>query len=77
MIHCQILNITDLQRHFLAGDSIDSNALYNKSLIPRASHPYKILGNAPVAIPLNFRVRAISRSSIRQIEAAGGTVDLE
>ena len=73
----QILHVSDLLRTFVEGDFIDSVALVGKSLIPRVTHPYKILADSAVDRVLNLRVHAISRVAAQQIKAAGGKVDIE
>jgi large subunit ribosomal protein L15 len=73
----QLLDIAVLARVFESGATVDSNSLFDKSLITRRTQQYKILANGKISIPLNLRVRAISRSAAQLVLASGGKVEFE
>ncbi|MCL1813620.1 MAG: 50S ribosomal protein L15 [Treponema sp.] len=70
----QVVNISEIEKRFADGDTIDAAALYNKRLA-KGPVPVKILGNGKLSKKLTVKVPAISASAKEKIEKAGGTVE--
>lgn len=75
------INLSDLQK-FVDSKKIDSKStinsdtLYDAGIINRKNAMIKILGNGEIKAKLKFEVDAASKSALKAIEKAGGSVVL-
>jgi large subunit ribosomal protein L15 len=73
-IPAQVVNLRDLNR-FENGTSVTPELLLESGLVGSASRPIKILGDGELEVKgLRIEVVSCSRSAIKMIEAAGGSV---
>ena len=78
----QIVNLSDIEKRFNDGETVDETTLYDKRLIKastksgtvKATLPVKILGNGVLSKKLVFNIKAISASAREKITKAGGQV---
>ena len=78
----QIVNISEIDKRFNNGDTVDETALHDKGLIKGsmksgsfvAVHPVKILGNGDLSKKLIFKIGTVSGTAKEKIEKAGGEV---
>ena len=75
-VNFQIVNLTDIETRFQAGEIVDGVSLVIKGLVRKAERPVKILGNGELSKALTFVVDKVSASAKAKIETAGGTVEL-
>lgn len=72
------VSLAVLERHFVDGDTVDVDALrkvgYGKN--PNFKAGVKILGSGTLSKKLTVRVEAVTAGARKQIEAAGGTIEL-
>ena len=68
-----IVNLSDLQERFENGQTVDSQSLADKGLVPDTKLPVKILGNGEIKKKLTVQAGWYSRSAVEKIGAAGGT----
>ena len=71
----QVINVSEIEKRFVDGETVDTAALYKKGLI-KGSVPVKLLGNGDLSKKLTVKIPAISASAKEKIEKAGGTVDV-
>jgi large subunit ribosomal protein L15 len=69
----QIVNLSEIEKHYEASETVDNASLIRKGLVKRAG-PVKILGNGDFSKNLSFTVDAVSASAKEKIEKAGGKV---
>ena len=70
----QPVNVSDLEKHFKAGDEVTPEALKEKGLATR-KHPVKVLGNGDISAKLTVKAHAFSASAKEKIEGAGGSCE--
>lgn len=70
-----VVNLSDLEAHFGAGEKVDVAALKAKGLLA-GPKPLKILGDGTLAKKLTVEAHACSAKAKAAIEAAGGSVSL-
>ena len=78
----QIVNLTEIEKRYNDGETVDETSLYDKRLIKastrsgtvKATLPVKILGNGNLTKKLVFNIKAISSSARDKITKAGGQV---
>lgn len=68
-----VLNVSDLEVRFEAGDTVDEAILAERKLVQGRYYGVKILGNGEITKALTVNVSKLSASAIAKIEAAGGT----
>ncbi len=68
-----VLNVSDLERVFKAGDTVDRQSLEAAGYSLGNTRGLKVLGNGDISIALSVSAPAFSRSAREKIEAAGGT----
>jgi large subunit ribosomal protein L15 len=76
----QIVNLSDLDKRFSDGETVDDVSLFDKGLIKgrkksgafEADFPVKILGNGELTKKLNVMIGIISASAREKIQKAGG-----
>jgi len=70
----QIVNLADLNV-FEAGSTVSAESLRARGLVRHADRPVKLLGNGELSVQnLQVELDAYSRSAVRAVEAAGGSV---
>ncbi len=73
-ISYQVVNLDDLAR--VKGTTVSADSLYQAGLIGSTTKPVKILGDGEVSAKLTVKVTAVSKVARKQLEAAGGTIEL-
>ena len=71
-----VVNLTDIDKHYAAGETVDRLSVIEKGLIPRSSGRWKVLGSGEISKGLTIAVDAISGSARGKVEAAGGSVTI-
>ena len=71
----QVVNLKDLER-VDSSSVVDAAALAERGLIRDPGKPVKVLGDGDVRGAYAVKVTAASRSAVRKIEAAGGSVEI-
>jgi len=71
----QVVNLKDLER-VDPGSVVDAAALAERGLIRDPGKPVKVLGDGDVREAYAVKVSAASKSAVRKIEAAGGSVEI-
>ena len=70
----QIVNLGDLNS-FESGATVDAETLRDHGVVRHADRPIKLLGNGELSVQnLTVEVDAYSRSAVRALQNAGGTV---
>ena len=69
----QIVNLSELERCYEAGETVDFASLRKKGLAKKPL-PVKILANGDISKKLSLKVDAASASAVAKIEKAGGDV---
>ncbi len=70
-----ILNVKDLNR-FESNTNLDTEALKEAGLVKKMKDGVKLLGNGEISVPLFVKVRKVSKTAQKKIEAAGGKVEI-
>ena len=76
----QIVNLSEIEKRFNDGDTVDVNSLFDKGLIKgskksgtfAADFPVKILGNGELTKKLTVNIETMSASAKEKIEKSGG-----
>ena len=71
----QIVNLSDLEGKFVAGDVVDAASLLLKRLVKKPEGLIKVLGKGKISVALNVSVDAVSAGARTKIEKAGGKVE--
>jgi large subunit ribosomal protein L15 len=71
----EIVHLSDLGKHFEAGQTVDEASLRAKGLV-RRHRPLKLLGDGTIDRKLTVKVHAASASAKEKIAKAGGTLEL-
>jgi large subunit ribosomal protein L15 len=72
----ETVNITELEKRFADGDTVDPEVLRKLRLIRQRGAPVKVLAKGKLAKELTVEAHAFSETARRAIEGAGGTVRL-
>lgn len=75
-IEFAIVNVGRLDEVFVAGDTVDVDALFAKGIVKSKTIPVKVLGDGELGKALKVKVDRASASARAKIETAGGTVEL-
>jgi len=75
-VHYTPINLDILERSFESGTTVDAEALASIGVLGKLSDPIVILGRGEVTKPVHVKVQRISESARKQIEAAGGSVEI-
>lgn len=67
-----VVNVSDLEQRFKAGDHVTPQSLVEAGLIRNARLPVKVLGNGSLSKKLVVDVAKYSQSAIEKINTAGG-----
>jgi large subunit ribosomal protein L15 len=70
--HTQAVNLSDLEKRFDDGASVDLEALVAARLANRKDVPVKVLGRGELTKKLTVHAHGFSKSAREKIEAAGG-----
>lgn len=70
----QPVNVSELEKHFKAGDEVTPESLKEKGIATR-KHPVKVLGNGDISAKLTVKAHAFSATAKEKIEGAGGTCE--
>ena len=70
------VNVSDLERKFSDGDTVDAAALKASGLIKKELDGVKVLGNGELTKKLTVKVNAYSEAAKAKIEAAGGKAEV-
>ena len=71
----ELIHLSDLAKHFEAGQTVDEAALRAKGLL-RRHYLLKLLGDGALDRKLTIRVHAASESAREKVAKAGGTIEL-
>lgn len=71
----QIVNIEDLNE-FRKNDVVDPQKLKEINIIKSARKPVKILGDGEIKKTLTVHAHSFSKSAVKKIKDAGGTIEL-
>ncbi len=74
-VEFQAVNLSDLERVFEAGATVDADSLAAARLIDGAREPYKVLGRGELSKALTVRAPRLSETAKQAITAAGGSFD--
>ena len=70
------LNVSDLDRLFNDGDTVDISAIYEKTNAQKAKDGLKILGNGEISKKLTVNAKAFTKTAAEKIQAAGGKAEV-
>ena len=70
-----IINLSTLEEQFEAGSTVDQNTLNEKGLID-IKKPTKLLGKGELTKKLTITVDKASKSAVKAVESAGGSVNI-
>ncbi len=73
--HWQVVNLSQVEDKYAAGETVDGVSLLQKRLVKKAEGLIKILGDGSVTKALTFQVDKVSASARAKIEKAGGPVE--
>lgn len=71
-----IVNLSDIEKKFADGETVDKKSLKEKGLAKSKSLPIKILGNGEITKKVTVVADKISESAKAKIEKSGGSVTL-
>ena len=71
-----IINLSDLEKNFESGATIDLVALVEANLISKPLDGLKVLGNGNLTKKFTVKAHKISAAAKAKIEAAGGTCEV-
>lgn len=72
-----VINVSDLERKFSDGDTVDEATLREKDLVKGAFDGIKILANGDLSKKLTVSVDKVSGSAREKIEKAGGSASAD
>jgi len=70
-----LVNLSSIDSIYKSGDKVDSESLYSKGIIRKATGNIKILGDGELTKKLNFLVHAASKSAQDKIKKSGGQIN--
>lgn len=70
-----VVNLSDIGRMYIAGETVSPRTLLKKSLITNAKAPVKVLGQGEIAVAVNVKGCLVSEPAKAKITAAGGKVE--
>jgi large subunit ribosomal protein L15 len=73
----QPVNLVDLEARFEAGEAATLDAMKARGLATRKGIPVKVLAKGSISKALTVHAHGFSKAAREQIEAAGGTCQLE
>jgi large subunit ribosomal protein L15 len=72
----QVVNLKDLERVFVDGDTVSVEALVEKGLVRGGKRPVKVLGDGELTKKLTVQAQKFSASARSGIEKAGGSCEV-
>jgi len=69
-----IVNVSDLEKHFEAGATVDVSSLMTKGLVRDDKLPVKVLGDGALTKKLSVVAGKFSKQAAEKIAKAGGTM---
>lgn len=75
-IEFELVNLSQLENHFNAGDVVDEEAMRAKKLLAKTERPVKVLANGEITKSLTVRADKFSAAAVAKIEAAGGKAEV-
>ncbi len=75
-IEYQVVSLEDLELNFKANDEITVEKLNALKLARNKNMPVKLLSNGTVTKKFTIKINAASQSAIKQVEKAGGSVEV-
>lgn len=72
----EVVNLSQLEKAFNDGDTVNEEALRKAGLINRACEQIKVLGQGEISKKLTLIVDTISASAKEKVEKVGGSVQL-
>ncbi len=75
-IEYQVVSLEDLELNFKENDEVTIDKLNELKIARNKNMPIKLLSNGKVTKKFVVKVNAASQSAIKQIENAGGTVEV-
>lgn len=72
-----VVNVSSLQTHFAAGDTVSPKTLVAKGIVSavgRRAPAVKLLGNGEISLALTVTGCTVSGAAAEKIKAAGGTI---
>jgi large subunit ribosomal protein L15 len=73
--HFEVVNVSALETHFVAGDTVDPEKLCEKGLLRSSKALVKVLGEGSLGKNLTVKAHKFSKSAIQKINQAGGKTD--
>ena len=71
----QIVNLKAINE--LGLETVDSQILHEKGLVRSALQPIKILGDGNIESSIKITASGFSKSAVKKIEQAGGSVEVQ
>lgn len=71
-----IVNLSSLESHFSAGDTVTLASLLERGLVKADDVPVKVLGGGVLNKKLVVQAHAVSASARQAIEKIGGTIEI-
>jgi large subunit ribosomal protein L15 len=71
----ELVHLSDLSKHFEAGQTVDETSLRAKGLL-RRHYLLKLLGDGAIDRKLTIKVHAASASAKEKVAKAGGTIEI-
>ena len=69
-----IVNVSDLERHFEAGATVDASALIAKGLVRDEKYPVKVLGDGELSKKFTVVAGKFTQQAAEKITKAGGSM---
>lgn len=69
-----IVNVSDLERHFEAGATVDASALIAKGLVRDERYPVKVLGDGELSKKFTVVAGKFTQQAAEKISKAGGSM---
>ncbi|MBY0369053.1 50S ribosomal protein L15 [bacterium] len=73
--HYQVVNLSALEKHFNAGDTVNGESLAKAGLVKDPTGLVKILGDGAVSKKFIVKAHKFSKSATQKINQAGGQVE--
>jgi large subunit ribosomal protein L15 len=70
-----VVNVSELEKHFTAGDEVTVEKLVEKGLVRRSTILLKVLGEGSLSKKLSVKAHKFSKSATQKINQAGGQVE--
>ena len=72
----ELVNLTIINEHFEAGETVDESSLRAKNLLAKSLRPIKVLANGEITKAVTVRAAKFSAAAVAKIEAAGGKTEI-